>query len=134
MRYLVKLAYDNYPWPPDPTDKQKSAVEAKAQAVLDARAVYPNASLADLYDPLTMPAALAKAHSDLDRAVDACYRAKPFQTDRERVEFLFDLYEKLTTPLTAGLDKKPRRNASSVPRTKRNGAERTKRVKRSGAE
>ena len=76
--------------------------------MLDARAAHPDASLADLYDPLTMPANLTKAHADLDRAVDACYRAKPFDSDRERVEFLFALYEKLTAPLTAKL-KEPRR-------------------------
>jgi hypothetical protein len=101
--------YNNYPWPQNPTDKQKSAVEAKAQAVLDARAAFPGSSLADLYDPLTMPPKLAKAHAELDRAVDACYRDKPFHSDRERVEFLFELYEKLTAPLTAGLDKKAKR-------------------------
>lgn len=52
---------------------------------------------------------LTKAHAALDRAVDACYRAKPFHSDRERVEFLFALYEKLTTPLTAGLKELKRR-------------------------
>lgn len=107
-RYSNKLVYNNYPWPESPTDKQKAAVEAKAQAVLDARAAHPDACLADLYDPLTMPANLTKAHAELDRAVDACYRTKPFDSDRERVEFLFALYEKLTSPLTAGL-KEPKR-------------------------
>jgi len=58
------------------------------------------------------PANLTKAHADLDRAVDACYRAKPFDSDRERVEFLFALYEKLTAPLTAGL-KEPKRRRKS---------------------
>ncbi len=71
--------------------------------MLDARAAFPDSSLADLYDPLTMPPKLAKAHAELDRAVDACYRAKAFDSDRERVEYLFALYEKLTAPLTAGL-------------------------------
>jgi hypothetical protein len=78
--------------------------------VLDARAAHPEAGLADLCDPVTMPANLTKAHADLDRAVDTCYRAKPFDSDRERVEFLFALYEKLTAPLTAGVKetKRPR--------------------------
>ncbi|MSQ97046.1 MAG: DNA methylase [Gemmataceae bacterium] len=111
-RYSTTLVYNNYPWPETPTDKQKADVEAKAQAVLDARAAHPEACLADLYDPLTMPANLTKAHADLDRAVDACYRAKPFESDRERVEFLFALYEKLTAPLTAGL-KEPKRKRMS---------------------
>jgi hypothetical protein len=98
-QYSVKLVYNNYPWPENPTDKQKANVEAKAQAVLDARAKYPDSSLADLYDPLTMPADLVKAHEQLDRAVEQCYRSKPFESDRERVEHLFQLYEQLTAPL-----------------------------------
>jgi len=102
-RYSARLVYNNYPWPQSPTAKQKADVETKAQAVLDARAARPGSSLADLYDPLTMPANLTKAHADLDRAVDACYRPKPFASDRERVEFLFALYEKLTAPLTVGI-------------------------------
>ncbi len=107
-RYSAKLVYNNFPWPESPTDKQKAAVETKAQVVLDARSGFQNCSLAALYDPLVMPLSLVKAHRALDRAVDACYRAKPFGSDRERVEFLFALYEKLTTPLTAGL-KEPKR-------------------------
>ncbi len=98
-QYSVNLVYNNYPWPASPTDKQRAAVEARAQAVLDARAQFPGSSLADLYDPLTMPPALVKAHADLDRAVELCYRKEPFKSDRERVEFLFGLYEKLTAPL-----------------------------------
>ncbi len=58
-------------------------------------------SYADLYDPLAMPPALVKAHKTLDRAVDRCYRRQPFTSDRQRVEFLFALYERLTTPLIA---------------------------------
>lgn len=107
-QYSVKLVYNNYPWPENPTDKQKSNVEAKAQAVLDARAKYPDSSLADLYDPLTMPPELVKAHEQLDKAVEQCYRSKPFESDRERVEYLFQLYEQLTAPLTAQADKSKR--------------------------
>jgi len=103
-RYSVKLVYNNFPRPEGPFDKQREAVEAKAQAVLDARAKFPDSSLADLYDPRTMPPALQKAHVELDKAVEACYRKTAFHTDRERVEFLFALYEKLTSPLTANLD------------------------------
>ena len=68
---------------------------------------FPDASLADLYDPNTMPPALTKAHAELDRAVEKCYRKEPFAGDRERVEFLFALYEKLANPLTA--EEKPKR-------------------------
>ena len=98
-RYSAKLVYNNYPWPEAPTARHKAAVEDAAQAVLDARKEFPNATLADLYDPLAMPPALAKAHADLDRAVDRCYRSQPFENDRKRVEYLFALYEKLTSPL-----------------------------------
>jgi hypothetical protein len=100
-QYSAKLVYNNFPWPEAPTDKQRAAVEAKAGAVLESRKAHPKASLADLYDPLTMPADLSKAHAELDRAVDACYRPAKFENDRQRVEFLFALYEKLTAPLAA---------------------------------
>lgn len=107
-RYSAGLVYNNFPWPEKPTAKQKAAVEAKAQAVLDARAKHTLATLADLYDPLTMPADLVKAHADLDRAVDACYRPQAFTADAQRVEFLFALYERYTAPLLP-VEKKGRR-------------------------
>ena len=94
-RYSVKLVYNNFPWPNKPSEKKIAAVEAKAQAVLDARDAFPDSSLADLYHPVAMPRKLAKAHTDLDRLVASCYRSKPFQSDRERVEFLLGLYEKV---------------------------------------
>jgi hypothetical protein len=93
-------------------DKQRAAVEATAQAVLDARAQYPTSTLADLYDPLTMPAPLLKAHQQLDRAVDRCYRPEPFPSDRHRVEYLFALYEQLTAPLVAAA--KPARRSRKL--------------------
>ena len=65
--------------------------------MLDARAQFPNSSLADLYDPLTMPPALVKAHNALDKAVDKCYRSKPFASETERIEFLFELYGAYTS-------------------------------------
>ncbi len=111
-RYSIKLVYNNYPWPEAPSEKQHAAVEEKAQAVLDARKQFPEATLADLYDPLTMPPALVKAHDALDRAVDLCYRPQPFDNDRQRVEFLFALYEKLTAPLIAA-PKKTRKKAGA---------------------
>jgi hypothetical protein len=70
------------------------------QAVAGRRsALLPICTLADLYDPLAMPPKLLKAHEELDRAVDLCYRKEPFPTDRHRVEYLFQLYEQLTAPL-----------------------------------
>ena len=80
-------------------EAKQVAVERAAQAVLDARDAHPEASLADLYDPLAMPANLTKAHTKLDRAVDRCYRSQRFPNERNRVEYLFKLYQKLTAPL-----------------------------------
>ena len=101
-RYSSKLVYNNFPWP-NPTPAQITRVEEAAQAVLDARAPHlpPRgmSTLADLYDPNTMPPELHRAHAELDRAVERCYRADRFTSDRERVEFLFRLYEQLTAPL-----------------------------------
>jgi len=110
-QYSSQIVYNNYPWPQNATDKQRAAVEAKAQAVLDARQQFPAATLADLYDPLAMPPALAKAHAELDRAVDLCYRPEKFESDRQRVEFLFALYEKLTAPLLPAAKSKRARRA-----------------------
>ena len=110
-RYSNKLVYNNFPWP-EPTTKQRAAVEAAAQGVLDVRKKFPDATLADLYDPLAMPPALVKAHADLDRAVDRCYRPQPFDSDRHRVEHLFALYEKLTAPLIATPKKRRRKNVA----------------------
>ncbi|MFM1961636.1 MAG: hypothetical protein RLZZ172_481 [Bacteroidota bacterium] len=95
-RYSKDIVYNNFPWPEAPTDKQKQAVEEAAQAVLDARAQFPESSLADLYDPNTMPPVLVRAHQHLDKAVDLCYRPQPFVSEAKRIEYLFELYEKYT--------------------------------------
>lgn len=91
-RYSKDIVYNNFVWP-DVTDAQKAEIERLAQAVLDARAEYPEASLADLYDPNAMPANLTKAHRALDRAVDRLYSPTPFPTDASRVAHLFELYQ-----------------------------------------
>jgi hypothetical protein len=100
-RYSKDIVYNNFPWPEQPTDAQRRKVETAAQGVLDARAAHPAASLADLYDPLTMPPNLVKAHQALDAAVDAAYGRSSFKSDAERIAFLFDLYRKCTTLLPA---------------------------------
>jgi hypothetical protein len=105
-RYSNKLVYNNFPWPMEATEEQKAKVEQLAQGVLDARAQFPGSTLADLYDPLAMPPTLAKAHEALDRAVERCYRKEPFESDRQRVEYLFALYERLTAPLAVDGKKK----------------------------
>lgn len=98
-RYSNTVVYNNFPWPKNPSEKNKSLVEEKAQKVLDTRAKYPDSSLADLYDPLLMPPDLVKAHQELDRAVDQCYRPQAFTTEMARIEYLFELYEEYLTPL-----------------------------------
>ncbi|HCY42601.1 MAG TPA: SAM-dependent methyltransferase [Prolixibacteraceae bacterium] len=95
-RYSNSVVYNNFPWPENPTDKQVKAIETAAQKVLDVRLEFPNSSLADLYDPLTMPPALVKAHNELDKAVDLAYRPQPFTSEANRMVFLFELYEKYT--------------------------------------
>ena len=102
-RYSIGLVYNTFPIPPEDTDL--SILEPLAQAVLDARAVYPSATLADLYDPDLMPPNLRRAHQGLDRAVDRLYRRTGFGSERERVEHLLALYEKMYTPLGARMKK-----------------------------
>jgi len=118
FQYSIKLVYNNYPWPESATDKQRVLVEAKAQAVLDARKPHlpPHgmSTLADLYDPLAMPPELVQAHAELDRAVEKCYRPEPFHSDRERVEFLFNLYAKLTAPLLPATPKTKGRRSQTA--------------------
>jgi len=99
-RYSATLVYNNYPWPEDATDNQRAKVEKCAIAVLAARKQFPSSTLADLYDPVSMPPRLAKAHEALDRAVDRCYRKEPFNSDLQRVEALFALYERITASST----------------------------------
>lgn len=94
FRYSAGIVYNNFPWVENITDKQREKIEQCAEAVLEARKQFPNSSLADLYDPLAMPPALIKAHQALDKAVDAAYRSAPFTSDSQRMEFLFDLYNK----------------------------------------
>ena len=109
FNYSIQIVYNNYPFPQEVSDKQKERVEAAAQAVLDARAKYPDSSLADLYDPLAMPPDLVKAHKELDKAVDLCYRPQAFAGERSRIEFLFDLYEKYTANLFTPIKEKKKR-------------------------
>jgi hypothetical protein len=99
FRYSTNIVYNNFPWPETPTEKQFKIIKEKAQKVLDIRADYTNTSLADLYDPLTMPLPLMKAHNELDKAVDLAYRPQPFTGEANRMVFLFELYEKYTAGL-----------------------------------
>ncbi len=106
-RYSIGLVYNTFPLPPK--DSNLSKLGPLAQAVLDARVAHPGATLADLYDPDLMPPNLRRAHQALDRAVDRLYRRSGFASERERVEHLFMLYEKMRAPLEIGMKRKPRR-------------------------
>jgi hypothetical protein len=107
-RYSVGIVYNTFPWP-EATDSQRARIRALAQAVLDARAHFPNSTLGDLYEPDLMPPQLRKAHRNLDHAVDKLYRSAAFAGDRDRAEHLFGLYEKLVAPLVAGASQPARR-------------------------
>jgi len=113
-RYSIGLVYNTFPMPPKDADLSK--LEPLAQAVLDARAAHPGATLANLYDPDLMPPDLRRAHRALDRAVDRLYRRSGFSSERERVEHLFALYEKMYTPLQAKAKVRVRVSRSGVAR------------------
>jgi hypothetical protein len=113
-QYSLGINYNTFPWP-QATDAQRAKIETLAKAVLDARARFRDATLADLYDADTMKAELRRAHHALDLAVDRLYRPGAFQGDRDRAEHLFGLYEKLVTPLTA-IQKTDKRKKTVRPR------------------
>ena len=94
-RYSVNIVYNNFPWC-SPTPEQKAKIEQTAQGILDARALYPDSSLADLYDERTMPPELRKAHKANDRAVMNAYGFKPDMTESEIVAELMKMYKALT--------------------------------------
>jgi hypothetical protein len=110
FQYSIGIVYNPFPWP-EVNDTARDKIRALAQAVLDVRRKHATSTLADLYDVLTMPRDLRKAHHSLDLAVDRLYRKEPFANDRERVEHLFGLYEKLISPLAlrSTPDERPKR-------------------------
>lgn len=112
-RYSKDVVYNNFPWPDSPNERYKQAITGAANLVLSARARFPDASLADLYDPLTMPLALVEAHQKLDEVVDAAYGKKRMKADSERVSYLFELYAKYTTLLPTE-DRKSSRQRAKV--------------------
>lgn len=106
-RYSIGLVYNTFPVPPKGTNLSK--LRPLAQSILDVRAAYPDSTLANLYDPDLMPANLRKAHQVLDRAVDRLYRRSGFSSERQRIEHLFSLYDKMRTPLEVVTKMKPKR-------------------------
>ena len=116
-RYSIGLVYNTFPLPPDGLDSSK--LDPLAQAVLDARAAHSDATLADLYDPDLMPSNLRRAHQALDRVVDRLYRRAGFASERERVEHLFMLYERIHAPLNAAATRDLRKAGTNVVRNMR---------------
>lgn len=105
-RYSANIVYNNFPWP-EPSGTQRDRIEACAQQILAARAAHSGATLADLYDPLTMPGDLRKAHTENDRAVDAAYGRRKFHSEAERVAFLLSLYQVLADSSSQGSSVEP---------------------------
>lgn len=99
-RYSRDLCYNTFPWP-NVSEEQKKAVSELADMVLNIRNMYPDKTLAEMYDPDKMPEPLAEAHHNLDVAVDSLYRNTPFESDEERLQLLFKLYEKLVADKNA---------------------------------
>jgi len=112
-RYSAKLCYNTFPFPEIST-KQKENLNLYVFAILDERAKYPSKTMAQLYDPDTMPSGLKKAHQELDEAIEQCYRLQPFKNDTERLEYLFKLYEEMIKKDTLfAKEKKARKQKSN---------------------
>ena len=107
-RYSNTVVYNNFVWDIDSTDLDKENLNLSGQAILDARNLYPQSSLANLYDPLTMPIELVKAHISNNKAVDKAYCYTGADDDASRVAFLFKRYEELTSLLPTATVKKKR--------------------------
>ena len=95
-RYSNKLVYNNFPWPKTPLQRHVENVKNRTTELIDIRKEYDD-SLSDLYNPLLMPKKLTKAHEKIDRAVELCYRSKKFNSDLERLQYLFELYDDYVT-------------------------------------
>lgn len=117
-RYSSDLVYNTFPWPDRAalTPKQVKAVEDAARQVLEAREKHPGSTLAQLYDPLTMPRALRDAHNVLDRAVDALYGLKAGSTEAQRLALLLTKYQELTLTLESQMKPaKTRKKGAEIP-------------------
>lgn len=101
IQYSNGFVYNNFPWPENLSERQKKSIEVNAENILEIRNTFSDSSLAELYDPNTMPATLTKAHLALDNSVDVCYRPQPFPNNAKRMEFLFELYDKYTAGMFA---------------------------------
>lgn len=107
-RYSAKLCYNTFPFPPL-TAKQKESITMYVFAVLDARARFPEKTMAWMYNPESMPSGLKKAHQELDLAIERVYRLAAFNSDEERLAYLFKMYEEMTTKETLFAEEKKTR-------------------------
>lgn len=94
ISYSSQMCYNTFPFPPV-SDVTKSGLETLGFRIVDEREAFPEKTLAELYDANKMPTGLRQAHHEMDLAIDQCYRKKPFQTDEERLEYLFKFYEEM---------------------------------------
>jgi len=117
FRYSAQIVYNNFPWPQHATLQQRRNIETAARGVLAARAEHHRATLADLYDPLAMPADLLDAHRSLDRAVDVAYGRRAFGSDAARLAFLFGLYREQTDAISASTPRKTARRSAAGARS-----------------
>jgi hypothetical protein len=127
-RYSIGIVYNPFPWP-EVDGRAREKIRALGEAVLIARTNHPESTLADLYDPNTMPPDLRRAHTALNVAVDRLYRKESFASDRERVEHLFKLYENLTAPMLAAASAKPKRGRTTKPAARTPKGESKRQVK-----
>ncbi|MFK7048872.1 DNA methyltransferase [Flavobacterium davisii] len=109
-RYSSSLCYNTFPFPKI-SEKQKETINLHVFEVLDERAKHPSKTLAQLYDPDKMPKGLKEAHHQLDLAIERCYRLKPFESDTERLEYLFKMYEEMTTKNNLSVKEKKTKKA-----------------------
>ena len=111
-RYSAKLCYNTFPFP-EISNKQKENLNLYVFAILDERAKHPSKTMAQLYNPDTMPIGLLQAHQELDTAIDHCYRLQPFKTDTERLEYLFKQYEEMVKKDTLFIKQKKTRKSTA---------------------
>jgi hypothetical protein len=110
LRYSAKLCYNTFPFP-DISTKQKENLNLYVFAILDERAKHPSKTMAQMYNPSTMPKGLLQAHQELDIAIEQCYRLQPFKNDTERLEYLFKQYEEMVQKDTLFAKQKKTRKA-----------------------
>lgn len=108
-QYSNTLCYNTFPFP-DISNKQKESLNLYVFAILDERAKHPEKTMAQLYDPDKMPIGLRQAHKELDEAIERCYRIQPFKNDTKRLEYLFKLYEEMTTKETLFAKQQKKKN------------------------